>query len=88
MYQERNQQGRIPVSRWNMHLLNSIVIHIVWWFLLISLHGLQALLYMVKVMDTVVDSPYVVVYFHTLTNGANHPPMNYMKQAYSMLDHR
>ena len=48
----------------------------------------QALLYMVKVMDAVVDSPYVVVYFHTLTNSANHPPMNYMKQAYSVLDHR
>lgn len=48
----------------------------------------RALLYMVKVMDAVVDSPYVVVYFHTLTSGANHPPMNYLKYAYSMLDNR
>ena len=50
--------------------------------------GVQALLYMVKVMDTVVDGPYVVVYFHTLTSAANHPPMNYLKEAYSSLDHR
>ena len=48
----------------------------------------KALLYMVKVMDTVVDSPYVVVYFHTLSSGANHPPMSYLKYAYSMLDYR
>lgn len=48
----------------------------------------RALLYMVKVMDTVVESPYVVVYFHTLSNSSNHPPMNYLKYAYSMLDHR
>ncbi|XP_076445634.1 protein GDAP2 homolog [Babylonia areolata] len=48
----------------------------------------RVLLYMVKVMDTVVDTPYVVVYFHTLTSGANHPPMNYLKYAYSMLDNR
>nr|KAG5694500.1 hypothetical protein BaRGS_014231 [Batillaria attramentaria] len=48
----------------------------------------SALLYMVKVMDTVVDSPYVVVYFHTQTNSSNHPPMNYLKLAYNMLDNR
>jgi hypothetical protein len=49
---------------------------------------LQALLYMIKVMDTVVDSPYVVVYFHTQSNSSNHPPMSYLKNAYSMLDYR
>lgn len=49
---------------------------------------MQALLYMIKVMEAIVDGPYVVVYFHTLTSRANHPPMSYMKLAYSVLDHR
>ncbi|XP_025098493.1 protein GDAP2 homolog [Pomacea canaliculata] len=48
----------------------------------------RALLYMIKVMEAIVDGPYVVVYFHTLTSRANHPPMSYMKLAYSVLDHR
>ncbi|XP_071113143.1 protein GDAP2 homolog [Haliotis cracherodii] len=48
----------------------------------------RALLYMVRVMDPVVEKDYVVVYFHTQTTSNNHPAMNYLKFAYSLLDRR
>ncbi|OWF51677.1 protein GDAP2 homolog [Mizuhopecten yessoensis] len=48
----------------------------------------KALLYMLRVMEPVVESDFVVVYLHTQTNASNHPPMNYLRQVYSLLDHK
>lgn len=48
----------------------------------------QTLLYVIQVMDSVVDSDYVVVYFHTQTTGRNHIAMAYFKMAYGLLDYR
>ncbi|XP_005090009.1 protein GDAP2 homolog isoform X2 [Aplysia californica] len=48
----------------------------------------KVLLYLIRVMDPVVETDFVLVYFHTLTSGANQPPMNYLKMVYSFLDHR
>ncbi|XP_041352655.1 protein GDAP2 homolog [Gigantopelta aegis] len=48
----------------------------------------RALLYLVRVMEPVVDKDYVVVYFHTQTTKRNQPPMNYLKMAYNLLDNR
>jgi len=49
---------------------------------------LQALLYIIRVMEPVVESDFVIVYFHTQTSAENHPPMNYLRQVYSILDHK
>ena len=49
---------------------------------------LQALLYVIRVMEPVVESDYVVVYFHTQTTSQNHPPMAYLKHMYSVLDNK
>ncbi|BFZ24838.1 hypothetical protein BsWGS_27877 [Bradybaena similaris] len=48
----------------------------------------KILLYLIRVMDSVVDSDYVVVYFHTQTTDQNHPAMAYLKMVYSLLDQR
>jgi hypothetical protein len=48
----------------------------------------QALLYMIRLMDPIVDRDYVVVYFHTQTSNENLPPMNYLKNVYHTLDHK
>ncbi|XP_069126491.1 protein GDAP2 homolog [Argopecten irradians] len=48
----------------------------------------KALLYMLRVMEPVVESDYVVVYLHTETTASNHPPMNYLRQVYSLLDNK
>ena len=48
----------------------------------------QALLYLIRVMDHIVENDYVVVYFHTQVTGKNHPPMAYMKMVYNYLDVR
>ena len=49
---------------------------------------LQALLYLIRVMDHVVENEYVVVYFHTQVTGRNQPPMAYLKMVYNYLDVR
>ncbi|CAG5117366.1 unnamed protein product [Candidula unifasciata] len=48
----------------------------------------KALLYLIRVMDSVVDSDYVIVYFHTETTGRNQVAMAYFKMVYNLLDHR
>ncbi|KAK3096670.1 hypothetical protein FSP39_002249 [Pinctada imbricata] len=48
----------------------------------------RALLYLIRVMEPVVESDYVVVYFHTQTTSENHPPMAYLKHMYSILDNK
>ncbi|XP_060077351.1 protein GDAP2 homolog [Ylistrum balloti] len=48
----------------------------------------KALLYMLRVMEPVVESDYVVVYLHTQTMGSNYPTMNYLREVYSLLDNK
>ncbi|CAL1537371.1 unnamed protein product [Lymnaea stagnalis] len=48
----------------------------------------KTLLYMIRLMDPVVETDYVVVYFHTQTSGKNQPAMAYLKMVYSLLDNR
>ncbi|KAJ8311064.1 hypothetical protein KUTeg_011379 [Tegillarca granosa] len=46
----------------------------------------RAMLYMIRVMEPIVERDYVVVYFHTQTTAENHPPMEYLKKVYHLLD--
>lgn len=48
----------------------------------------KALLYMIRVLDPIVDRDYVVVYFHTRTTSANLPAMEYLRDIYHTLDHK
>jgi len=48
----------------------------------------KVLLYLIRVMDPVVDDDFVVVYFHTQSTGANQPPMAYLRMVYNFLDNR
>lgn len=48
----------------------------------------KALLYLIRLLDSVVEKEYVVVYFHTLTTNDNLPPMNFLKTVYFALDHK
>lgn len=48
----------------------------------------KALLYMIRLLDPIVDRDYVIVYFHTLTDNTNFPPMSYLKDVYHILDHK
>ena len=49
---------------------------------------LQALLYLIRVMEPIVESDYIVVYFHTQTTAENQPDMSFLKQVYSILDNK
>lgn len=48
----------------------------------------QAMLYFLSVLDNIVDSPYVFVYFLTRTDQDNHPDMSFIKDIYSLVDAR
>lgn len=48
----------------------------------------KAFLYMIRVMEPIVDQDYVVVYFHTQSTAENHPTMNYLKNVYGVLDEK
>ncbi|XP_002733856.2 protein GDAP2 homolog [Saccoglossus kowalevskii] len=48
----------------------------------------KAVLYLIQVMDTIVNRDYVVVYFHTLSTPNNHPELAWIKQVYNLLDYK
>lgn len=48
----------------------------------------KALLYILRVMEPVVETDYVIVYFHTQTTAVNQPPMTVLRQIYNILDHK
>lgn len=48
----------------------------------------KALLYMIRLLDPIVEKEYVVVYFHTTTTNDNLPSMNFLKSVYMILDHK
>nr|QSG73581.1 ganglioside-induced differentiation-associated protein 2 [Alvinella pompejana] len=45
-------------------------------------------LYLVQLMDNIVNKPYVIVYFHTLTQSDNHLDAGYLRSLYNLLDSR
>lgn len=49
---------------------------------------LQALLYLIQLLDPIVKGDYVIAYFHTLTSTSNYPPLNWLKEVYSILPYK
>lgn len=48
----------------------------------------QALLYLISLLDPLVKGDYIILYFHTLTEGHNHPSMTWMREVYNVLEYR
>ncbi|XP_072178085.1 protein GDAP2 homolog [Diadema setosum] len=48
----------------------------------------KVLLYVIHLLDSVVNQDYVVVYFHTLSTADNQPELNWLKEVYHMVDNR
>lgn len=48
----------------------------------------KVMLYVIYTMDSVVDSPYMIVYFNTMTTQSNHFSSDFLRKLYNTLDHR
>ena len=48
----------------------------------------QALLYLIALLDPLVKGDYIILYFHTLTEGNNHPSMAWMREVYNVLEYK
>ncbi|XP_074647870.1 protein GDAP2 homolog [Tubulanus polymorphus] len=48
----------------------------------------KALLYLIHVMDQIVNERYVVVYAHSLTTKDNQPALGFLKEVYQIVDER
>ncbi|XP_065568525.1 protein GDAP2 homolog isoform X1 [Artemia franciscana] len=48
----------------------------------------KTLLYLINLLEPIVQGDYVVVYFHSQTGMNNHPPMNWIKDVYNTLQYR
>jgi len=49
---------------------------------------MQALLYLISLLDPLVKGDYIILYFHTLTEGHNHPSMTWMREVYNVLEYK
>lgn len=49
---------------------------------------LQALLYVIKLLDPIVKGDYVIAYFHTLTSTSNYPSLQWLRDVYSVLPYK
>ncbi|XP_055917469.1 protein GDAP2 homolog isoform X1 [Eupeodes corollae] len=48
----------------------------------------KALLYLIKLLDPIVKSDYVIAYFHTLTSTNNYPSLHWLREVYSVLPYK
>lgn len=49
---------------------------------------MQALLYLIYLLDPLVKGDYVIAYFHTLTSANNYPTLAWLKEVYSILPYK
>lgn len=48
----------------------------------------RVLLYLIKVLDPLVQNDYNIIYFHTNITSANRPPMDWIKECYSIFNRK
>jgi hypothetical protein len=48
----------------------------------------KVLVYLISVLDQIVNRDYVVIYFHSLTQAQNHPSVNFIRYAFETLDYK
>ncbi|KAK4005387.1 protein GDAP2 homolog [Daphnia magna] len=65
-----------------------VVVFIGKWFNFNEINLDKALLYLISLLDPLVKGDYIILYFHTLTEGHNHPSMTWMREVYNVLEYR
>lgn len=54
----------------------------------LSRRFLQALLYLIQLLDPIVKGDYVIAYFHTLTSSSNYPSVQWLQEVYNILPYK
>jgi hypothetical protein len=65
-----------------------VIVFVGRWFDIRKINLDKALLYLVQLLDSVVNGEYVISYFHTLTTSNNRPPLSWIKQVYATLPYK
>ncbi|XP_011555497.3 protein GDAP2 homolog isoform X1 [Plutella xylostella] len=65
-----------------------VVVFIGKWFPIGDIDLDKALLYLIKLLDPIVNGDYVIAYFHTLAASGNHPPFSWLKEVYTVLPYK
>ncbi|KAL0274699.1 UNVERIFIED_CONTAM: hypothetical protein PYX00_002765 [Menopon gallinae] len=65
-----------------------VIIFVGKWFKFKEINLDKALLYLIYLLDPLVKSDYVIIYFHTLTSAANHPSFAWLREVYSILPYK
>lgn len=58
------------------------------WFKFTEIDKELALLYLIRLLDSVASTGYTVIYFHTSTLSENHPTLSWIRQVYNVLEYR
>lgn len=58
------------------------------WFPAQDINLEKALLYLIYLLDPIVNGDYVITYFHTLTSSANYPSLHWLKDVYTVLPYK
>jgi len=48
----------------------------------------RILLYLIKLLDPIVENEYTVVYFHSLIQSENKPPFGWLRQVYDIFNRK
>ncbi|EEB16863.1 ganglioside induced differentiation associated protein, putative [Pediculus humanus corporis] len=65
-----------------------VIIFVGKWFKFKEINLDKALLYLIYLLDPLVKSDYVIIYFHTLTSAANHPSFSWLREVYNILPYK
>jgi len=65
-----------------------VIVFIGKWFNFTEINLDKALLYLISLLDPLVKGDYIILYFHTLTEGYNHPSMQWMREVYNVLEYK
>ncbi|KAL7633838.1 UNVERIFIED_CONTAM: hypothetical protein RMT77_015794 [Armadillidium vulgare] len=65
-----------------------VIVFIGKWFKFNEINLDKALLYLIYLLDPLVEKDYVIIYFHTITTSDNHPSMTWIRQVYDVLQYK
>ncbi|KAK6627924.1 Ganglioside-induced differentiation-associated protein 2 [Polyplax serrata] len=65
-----------------------VIIFVGKWFKFKEINLDKALLYLICLLDPLVKSDYIIIYFHTLTSAANHPSFTWLRDVYNILPYK
>jgi len=65
-----------------------VIVFVGKWFNFTEINLDKALLYLISLLEPLVKGDYIILYFHTLTEGYNHPSMKWMREVYNVLEYK